>query len=50
MKVAIDMMGGDFAPEEAVKGVGLFLSKPQQELDLVLIGDEEKIKLLLSRE
>ena len=48
MNIALDMMGGDFAPAEAVKGVGLFLSKPQQEVDLILIGDEEKIKLLLS--
>ena len=48
MNIALDMMGGDFAPLEAVKGVGLFLSKPQQEVDLILIGDEEKIKLLLS--
>ena len=48
MNIALDMMGGDFAPIEAVKGVRLFLSKHRQELDLVLIGDEEKIKLLLS--
>jgi glycerol-3-phosphate acyltransferase PlsX len=48
MKIAIDMMGGDFAPAEAVKGVRLFLSKPHHEVDLILIGDEEKIILLLS--
>ena len=33
---------------EAVKGVELFLSEPQQDVDLILIGDEEKIKSLLS--
>ena len=48
MNIALDMMGGDFAPAEAIKGVGLFLSKPQQEVKLILIGIEETIKLLLS--
>ncbi|MEP6927990.1 MAG: phosphate acyltransferase PlsX [Ginsengibacter sp.] len=48
MNIAIDMMGGDFAPLEAVKGVVLFLSKPQHEVNLILIGDKEKIQLLLS--
>ncbi|MEP6950088.1 MAG: phosphate acyltransferase PlsX [Ginsengibacter sp.] len=48
MKIALDMMGGDFAPIEAVKGIGLFLSKPQPDVGLILIGDEKKIKLLLS--
>ena len=48
MNIAIDMMGGDFAPAEAVKGVQLFLSKPHEDVDLILIGDEEKIILLLS--
>ena len=48
MNIALDMMGGDFAPHEAIKGVGLFLSKPEKEVKLILIGIEEKIKLLLS--
>ena len=48
MKIALDMMGGDFAPLEAVKGVQLFFSKPQQQVDLILIGDEQKIRDLLS--
>jgi glycerol-3-phosphate acyltransferase PlsX len=48
MKIALDMMGGDFAPLEAVKGVQLFFSKPQQQVDLILIGDEQKISDLLS--
>ena len=34
MNIAIDMMGGDFAPVEAVKGVALFLSDPQPEVNL----------------
>ncbi len=48
MKIALDMMGGDFAPLEAVKGVQLFFSQPQQQVNLILIGDEEKINPLLS--
>jgi glycerol-3-phosphate acyltransferase PlsX len=48
MKIALDMMGGDFAPLEAVKGVRLFFSQPQQQVNLILIGDEEKISPLLS--
>ena len=37
------MMGGDFAPAEAVKGVAAFFAERQQDIQLVLIGDEEKI-------
>ena len=48
MKIALDVMGGDFAPTEAIKGVGLFLSGSSPEVDLILVGDKEKIKLLLS--
>lgn len=48
MNIALDVMGGDFAPPEAIKGVGLFLANPQEEVKLILIGIEEKIKLLLS--
>lgn len=38
------MMGGDFAPLEAVKGVAEFLNEKAENVLLVLIGDEEKIK------
>jgi phosphate acyltransferase len=48
MNIAIDMMGGDFAPFEAVKGVAVFLSRPHPGVKLILIGDEVKIKSLLS--
>ena len=42
--IGLDMMGGDFAPHEAVKGVAAFLSKDPAGIHLALIGDEEKIK------
>ena len=48
MNIALDMMGGDFAPLEAVKGAQLFFSQPQQHVNLILIGDEQKINPLLS--
>lgn len=47
MNIALDMMGGDFAPLEAVKGVKLFLSENGQDTHLTLIGDEEKLTPLL---
>ena len=38
------MMGGDFAPLEAVKGVQAFFAENKNDVHLILIGDEEKIK------
>jgi glycerol-3-phosphate acyltransferase PlsX len=46
MKIGIDMMGGDFAPLEVLKGIQQYLEKG--EAALVMIGDEEKINPLLS--
>jgi len=42
------MMGGDYAPLEAVKGVKSWLSGNSKETDLVLIGDEAIIRKLLT--
>jgi len=44
MNIGLDMMGGDFAPLEAVKGAAEFLSSAAADVHLTLIGDEEKIK------
>ncbi len=44
IKIGLDMMGGDFAPLEAVKGVEAFFAENKNDVHLVLIGDEEKIK------
>jgi glycerol-3-phosphate acyltransferase PlsX len=46
MKIGIDLMGGDFAPREALVGIGQYAAEGQAHL--VLIGDEEKINPLLS--
>jgi phosphate acyltransferase len=47
MNIALDMMGGDFAPLEAIKGVQVFYAAASQDIKLTLIGDEQKIKPLL---
>ncbi len=43
MKVALDAFGGDYAPKEIVLGA-LESLKKSNEFDIVLFGDEEKIK------
>lgn len=47
MNIAIDMMGGDFAPLEAIKGIKLYLENNTHPATLLLIGDEPAIKSLL---
>lgn len=48
MNIALDMMGGDYAPLETIKGVKLFLSENKNEdVELTLIGDENKLLPLL---
>jgi glycerol-3-phosphate acyltransferase PlsX len=44
MNIGLDMMGGDFAPLEAVKGAAEFLATATTGTHLSLIGDEEQIK------
>ncbi|HEX6846317.1 MAG TPA: phosphate acyltransferase PlsX [Chitinophagaceae bacterium] len=47
MTIGIDMMGGDFAPLEAVKGTADYL-REEQKATLVLIGDESRLEPLIS--
>lgn len=47
MKIGIDMMGGDFAPAEALKGIQEYIANGTK-VHLVLIGDEQQITSLLS--
>jgi len=47
MVIAIDMMGGDFAPLEAVKGVLQYLSQESSDTHLALIGDQSALQQLL---
>lgn len=48
MVIAIDMMGGDFAPLEAVKGVLQYLSQEKSSSHLALIGNQPEIEKLLA--
>jgi len=47
MNIALDMMGGDYAPLETIKGVQLFLSENKDDVKLTLIGDENKLNSLI---
>ena len=47
IKLAIDAMGGDFAPEITVKGA-MDAVQEFPDLELVLYGDEAKIKTYLT--
>ena len=48
MNIGIDMMGGDFAPLEAVKGVQLYLSGHNIPAKLTLIGNKEQLEKLVT--
>ncbi|MFN2456735.1 MAG: phosphate acyltransferase PlsX [Chitinophagaceae bacterium] len=48
MRIGIDMMGGDFAPLETLKGIQNYFSDVDQPAHIVLIGDQNKITPLLS--
>ncbi|MBK9318488.1 MAG: phosphate acyltransferase PlsX [Bacteroidetes bacterium] len=50
MKIGIDIMGGDYAPNEVVLGVIQSLPELEGDTRLVLFGDEVAIKDLFSRE
>jgi phosphate acyltransferase len=47
VRLAIDAMGGDHAPEEIVKGAIAGVQEHAQ-LEITLVGDEEKIKPLIN--
>lgn len=50
MNIGIDMMGGDFAPLEAIKGVAQFLdSENSPNIKLCLIGQQDKIETELNK-
>jgi len=50
MNIGIDMMGGDFAPLEAARGIHLFLATAPRATRLVLFGDEAQLTPLLQQE
>jgi glycerol-3-phosphate acyltransferase PlsX len=50
MKIGLDVMGGDFAPEAAVQGAVLALGLVKSGTRIVLFGDRERIVEILNRE
>lgn len=47
MNIGLDMMGGDYAPREAAKGIQLYLERATSPANLFLIGKEDEISPLL---
>ena len=47
LKIGIDAMGGDFAPEAVVKGALMALPELAEGSTIVLFGDEKQIKAIL---
>jgi len=41
IRIAVDAMGGDFAPESAVKGVNLAIAAFDN-IEVLLFGDQDK--------
>ncbi len=50
IKIGLDAMGGDFAPEAAVKGAIMALDELNEESRLVIFGDEARIREILETE
>ncbi|MFC6999250.1 phosphate acyltransferase PlsX [Rufibacter roseus] len=49
MKIALDAMGGDFAPEAVVEGALLAAETLTNDVQIFLIGDEDTVKNLLQK-
>ncbi len=50
MNIGLDMMGGDFAPLEAAKGIRLYLTEHKAPVTLFLFGDEAQLTPLVQQE
>ena len=50
IRIGLDAMGGDFAPEVAVKGAVMALDSLDDNSRIVLFGDAEAIRALLAKE
>lgn len=49
MKIALDMMGGDYTPLEAIKGVCEYLSATPDPAHILMIGDEAQLQPLIEQ-
>ena len=50
MIIAVDAMGGDFSPQAPVQGSIDALKRSNKELDIILLGDENRINNILNDE
>ena len=50
IKIGIDILGGDYAPEATVKGAIIAARELSNDIELVLIGDKEKITSICKSE
>jgi len=50
MRIGIDILGGDYAPQATVRGSILAYNELSDRIKLVLIGDENQIKLICEEE
>jgi len=50
LKIGLDAMGGDFAPEAAVKGAAMAVTEIGDNSRIVLFGDEQRIRAILAAE
>ena len=50
MRIGLDIMGGDFAPDATVSGAVLAYNELSKDVRLVLIGDKEQIIACLAKE
>lgn len=48
MRIALDAMGGDYAPEEPCKGA-ILACRQKPELSVALVGDSEKIRPIIEK-
>jgi glycerol-3-phosphate acyltransferase PlsX len=48
MKIVVDAMGGDYAPDVVIKGAVSAVN--EYDVEVILVGEEQKIKSLLKRE
>lgn len=49
IRIAVDAMGGDYAPQAVVEGTILAQNENHRDIELVLVGEKEKINQELSR-
>ncbi|MEY4309196.1 MAG: Glycerol-3-phosphate 1-O-acyltransferase, partial [Bacteroidota bacterium] len=49
MKIAVDVMGGDYAPEAVIEGILLSLSSLSNDDTILAVGPQDTIEQLLAK-